>query len=535
MGVTQRLAYHDTRKVVSQAGERFSGKTFGGLHALVKHLWEGNNAQGLVLVSVKSSGTSGGAWEKLNSQECDRDDNPIGVLAIWKQALAACGFDYTEPRSDLAKNEYIEVKNRHGRWNKCYFKSLPPGATIQERTRGIEASFILWDEWIESAEAKQHLVKLIQVIGRRRGVYRLDDSGDRPDLAQQFYLCCNPPTNGPDNAAAKLLFITRQVKAGRRPVGRVDGDVLVFDHNDDPEVAHYHVPLRENIFISPEDQASYRSNLEMEAADDPTAGDRLIGGIWKRKPTGNGLFHLVWKPEHHVRPSLEERGTAFSGLKPSTVVDVIVGWDPGQVWDAKVFLQRHRVIGGRIFWRVLHSIHVRQERLNLEYRAADFLEAQLYLNRLAGQPLNYVMIADRQALDNYNPAGDSVEAQMFGEICQRLIAERPEYREAQVPLMDAPEKGAGSRYERFRLLSQMLQSGELIVSGSCGAVIRMFEGVRQTRKSVDQNKFDLVRNEHIHVFDALTYPQLYFRQRQSLITEPPQEEKKLDCTIVRLA
>lgn len=503
------MAYHDPRLIVLQHGERYSGKTFAALHALVRHMYLNMNPIGMIMTIVKATGEIGGIWKKLNTVETDEHGNPLGVLHIWQQAM---GLEFSEPKQDQSRNHFVEIKNQYGQINRVYFKSLPPGELISARTRGIEFTFCVIDE-ISESNRSDHVTKTIQQLYRRQGVGRWADEDQTEWIRahQQLYLCTNPPDEGPDHWLFKEWAIDIPANEGRPAVGEVQGKIGVWLHNDDPEFAHYHIPVSENRWADDRQKEIIMSSIRKQCASDPTAEDRLIHGIWSKKITGRGIFQDYWVPQIHV-PNLDQRTV----LVPKPGFPIIVGWDPGDTNIGRCYMQRF-VIKGKSYYRIFDATLMLKSRSTYELIVENTFNTLVKWNEEARKvyadssiKFSHLHVSDLQAFVKYLNDSGSFENMQY-EIQSRILIEQFEDRYADMHpiIFEAPPKAKESVEARVRLIQTLLQEERIFVCQSCEPAQMMFA---QLKKASDGrgNEFDYKpkkdANGWIHLFDAMSYP-----------------------------
>lgn len=519
---SQLNAYYDERPIVEMDGERGSGKTLDAVHKLVRHCYLNNNSAAVIFVVVKSSGDRGGAWEKLNSLERDSEGRPSGVLEYWRDHV---GLQATPPRIDNHKNEYVELTNKYGNIVRIDFRSLPPGETIEGRLKGLEPSFALIDEYNETPNAVKLITKLMQQIGRRKGVQRRNTNGEWESAPQQLVLCANPPYSGPDDPCFKFLFRDIPILKKCAPIAEARGDCGVFVRNDDPYIGRWHILMDENIWMDNKEQ--YLENVRIETANDPSAEDRLIRGIWRKKLEGVGIFKHYWKPDIHIKPAPGDPSPALAGLRPVKPDPIIIGYDSGDANNARIFMQCNRVKGGRIIWRIFDEIVDTETHLSIETKARAIMDRRNKWIRAIGYNFAFRDISDRQAMVAYNEMG-GFEYKMYEKISTRLISEHPEFSGMTPIRMEAPGKGPGSVAERVKILHNLLLTESIWVSRTCVRVIDMFAQLKKEKgRNGVENEFHPARSQHLHVFDAVTYPILFYEQNDLMDADYTRDENSL--------
>ena len=185
----QREVYDDPAIFMMAYGERGSGKTVGGLHKLVRHCYNNFNALAVIIVGVKRQALEGGAWYKL----------VFDILPQWKEGM---GLEYTEPKTNTAKDDYLYISNRYGGWSRVLLLSMPVESYVRDRSKGLEPSFVLEDE-AQTLESDVYFSAIVQQLGRRANIHD----------PQQFIACCNP--EGPSNWVYKRFFLKSKDEDGK--------------------------------------------------------------------------------------------------------------------------------------------------------------------------------------------------------------------------------------------------------------------------------------------------------------------------------
>ena len=526
----QLLAYKDRRPIVELDGERGSGKSHTACNIVARHVYDTKNALVFMYVLSKAAGSQGGIWDKLTTRERDGEGKALGVLQAWQDEHGEDMFSFSDPRFDInTHGEYVLIKNRYGDTCRVNFKAVPPGETVKSRTRGGEPTMIVIDEYNATTDPKQApriISAFMQQLGRRKSQYQ-DDDGKWKTAPQQLILCGNPPDLGPDDPSCKLLFVDYPTKQGRPPIVEVDGDVAVFVHNDDPYVGRWHVTAKENRWL---DMDNYQKTIALEAAMDPTAEDRLIHGIWRKKQTGNGIFAGFWNPDIHIRPKIENGKGANGRLYPIKGEPIITGYDPGDSNNARVFMQAIWVNDGGpediLKWRIFDEMIYTDQHLSIDTKVRMYMERRLYWCRIMGERFSFVDVADAQAQTGYNRFNDlGYEAKQHETLSRQLINTKDSRYAAMAPIsIICPSKTPGTVPERLKILRDLLLTERIIVSRSCTRTIDMFAYLKKdARRGGAEDDLHPKRSKHIHTFDAVTYPLLLWMQNGLTIMRSAEE------------
>ena len=456
---SQQELFESPAKYILAYGERASGKTFvlGG-HKLVRHAYENFNALCLVIVGVKSQATQGGVWHKLQTE----------ILPEWKEGL---GLEHTDEKMDLQKAPYIDVQNRYGGWSRISLMSAPYGNILTDRIKGIEPSYVFVDE-LTNLESPAYFNAIVQQLGRRQGI----------EGCQQYCAACNP--SGPSHWVYKRFFESPYDSEG--------------NYNKDYHVVH--VKIAENVANLPE---GYYERVMEAVSNDHIEAQRMLEGKWVDRPSGESILAPYYNKNLHVV------GDSKKGIVPNADFPVIIGYDPGAVNNACIFMQN--LVGSeKSIWTVFDELVTINKKIPYTMLIPLIYRKMKYWNDLVGKKFKYVHISDNSAFNQYRAKTGSYDVRDFEEIskgkCEPFGLE---------PIrMKAAPKFAGSVEGRVRLMIAKLVQEEIIVSAQCNEVIKSIRHLSSEKQK--DGKYDPTlglkpkRSVYIHAFDALTYPIMYF-------------------------
>jgi hypothetical protein len=454
---TQQKIFDDPAKYILAYGERGSGKTFSlGGHKLVRHCYENFNALALIIVGVRSQATLGGVWHKLQ----------VEILPEWKDGI---GLSHTDERQDTQKNLYIDIENRFGGHSRVVLISVPYGAFIKDRIKGFEPSLVFVDE-LTNLDTSDYFNAVVQQLGRRQGI----------NGPQQYLAACNP--DGPSHWVYKRFFEEPYDDEG--------------NWNDD--YSTYHVPIKENVDNLP---LGYYDRILEAVKSDPVEEARMVRGEWIDRPAGDAIFGPYFNNTLHVV------GDAKSGIIPNPEYPVIMGWDPGSVNNAIIFMQALPGVDKTV-WAIFDEMVVINKKLPYTSLIPLVMRKMSYWNRTVGADLNFIHISDNSAFNQYRAKTGSYDVRDIEEIS------RDKAKTFKLPpiRMRAAPKFSGSVEARVRLTVAKLQSEEIMVSAQCTSVIKMFRNLVSEKpgKTYDPNiAFKPKRSVYVHAFDAMSYPIIY--------------------------
>lgn len=471
----QRLFDSETRYILAWS-EKGSGKTWGVLHKLVRHCYENQDAEAVIIIPVLSMATRGGAWHKLQFQILPawRDGNRDKEGNLTDDGL---GIQFSDVKSDK-QHEYIWIENMHGGWSKVVLVSAPHADQLKERIKGFEPSFVFVDE-LTSCKNSNYFHSVAAQIGRRPGT----------QTVQQYVGATNP--EGPSHWVHKVFF--------EDPVSDETGEW-------DMDYEHIYFPSDENVANMKE---GYFEGLAKLWKNDPIEAARMVGGQWIDKPSGEGLFAGIYNPQLHIHPLLPGgQPDVRSRIMPVEGNTMIIGLDPGSVYNSFSFLQRLKV-DGRIKWVVFDEIVITRKRIPYPVLIPIIMRRIVWWRTVVGPNLPMVWVSDSSAFNQYRAATGSFDVL---DLEKAYNAQRERYGLEQIKIKQAP-KANGSKPERTRLLQNALAQDEIIISSTCSKHRRMLE-MQESEKQKPGEPHDPTRaltparSDWIHVLDSLTYPML---------------------------
>lgn len=477
----QKKAFDSVARYLLAYGEKGSGKTRGLLDKLVRHAYENQNALCLIVVKQMAMATKGGAWDELIQQVLPtwRDGNRDRDGNLLDEGM---GLQFSDIKYDANHNPFVWVENRFGGWSMITVMTAPHGHQLRARIRGYTPSCVLVDE-LTSCETRDYFTAISAQVGRKRGI----------DGPQQYMAACNP--EGPSHWVYKVWF----EEAFNEETGAWDEDY-----------EKHHIPIQENRHNLPD---GYIENLEKLYKSDPIEADRMLRGVWVDRPSGDSLFRDVFNIGLHVRPLKDDGNPDHKRrLLPIAGHPIIIGMDPGSVYNAYSFMQWLPPIAGVTPWRDEMGWLIFDEVCLFKRKVAyqqltpiKMRRVKWWREQVAGR-LPQVWLSDNSAFNQYRAAQGSYDVL---EIERTYAAYRERYGLEPLKVKQAP-KFAGSRQIRVRLLSQLLADQRILISSSCihtRAMLLNLESEKQKPGDFDPDKaLTPKRSDWIHIFDALTYP-----------------------------
>ncbi len=470
-------------------GERGGGKTIACGHRLFKHAYEYAGAAICVTTLTRSSATLGGAWTKLQTI----------VLPVWQDGIGMEGEGKGGQvifKMDDSRNRYFWLRTEDGGWSMFFLRSMMHGEHIQSRLKGMEFTGFFFDELTE-ADDDGYFSHPIQQLGRI------------PGIPNQFYLgACNPSEDGEDHWVYQRFMTGFDNPAEKRPKRRAD-------------YRTFHFPMTENDFMTPAEKEAYLDKVYEACRTDPTAEDRLLKGIWRKKAADKGIFREYFKRELHLRGNVEKNTVI---IPQGRVIDV--GYDIGTANSSITFLQRYRTQSGW-GWAVLDEIVLTGKYVPIDQIAPKLLGLMNYWCERTGTQFRFNHISDAAAFDQMRPDGSYDARALEKAVWRELETHAAKYpalrhlvrRERDAEGKEKPDgkvvavefelipcpKPNGSVPARVKMCITLLQGNDLVVSAKAMRHVEMLETLEPdgAKGIFHPKKTDA---GHIHVFDSMSYP-----------------------------
>lgn len=469
---TQRQAYDSIARFVLTYGGRGSGKTVVGLHAMVRHCYDEENALALVIAPAKRTGKIG----VIGDLE--------GVLDIWKNGNrdkdgnrvdTGMGLEYTEPYLDPnTKDTTIEITNIHGGRSTIILISIPYPSQVSRRMKAMSPSFVYFDE-ITETDGDEYFAGISQQLGRRK---KYEIKGP-----QQFYASCNP--EGPSHWVFDVYFVRCVDKDGTR----------------DPKFNVFHIPIEENRHNLPD---GYYEGQVLPTLKDDIDFRRLIKGEWVDRPSGDAIFKDYYSPELHVRPPLNSpQHLQGMGIVPHRGIPIILGYDPGPNNYCITIMQMVPHKDGAVTWLVIDELNFVGEHRPDFYVAKKLMEKLEFWEKFTANTCTFVHIADQSAFTHQRSDGN-YDATRMRTLTNSKVVMRP---------FSSTHNTKGSVASRIGMVRALFANNSLFISATC---TKMHDAMRLiASKKPRPGEYDDMagltpkRSPYLHPFDSMSYPIFY--------------------------
>lgn len=472
---TQQAAYESKARYLLFHGERGSSKTIGALHKLVEHCYLNRNALAIIIVGVKRQAEEGGAWHKLTAE----------VLPIWRDGNRnkegklideGIGLEFTEPKTNTAKDVFIWVSNKWGGWSRILLLSMPVESFVADRIKGMEPSFVLVDE-AQTLETEVYFTAVIQQLGRRPHI----------DTVQQVVYCANPA--GPSHWLYKRFF-------------EIPVDPETGAWNED--YAEFHFPIQENIHNLPPD---YWKNVLEACKNDPTEYARMVQGIWVDRPEGDALFALDFREELHMRGDVLKN----QGLCPVKGHPLIFSYDLGAA-HTSIHLKQIIPTKDKIYKLTVDEFDFVGQYMPYFRLVPKLIQRMKYWEDRMNCKFYFVHVSDDSAFNQYRAKEGSFDCWDIEQLSKDYVNktfpgdENKELRERYTIRMVAAPKGPHSVEARVRMTRDSLQQDEILISATCPKTREMFMKLEED----PDNRLKPKKSPFLHKFDSFSYGDFYF-------------------------
>lgn len=474
--VEQKELFYAQQKFILCWSEKGSGKTWGILHKVVDHLYNNQNALAIIGVRVRSMANKGGAWDKLTTF----------ILPEWRKGI---DLNYSDVQRDSQHNELIWVQNKFGTWCCVVLISCPNASQLKDRMPGYEPSLVFWDELTKCDSPEYFKAPAIQ-LGRRPGVKGV----------QQFIGACNP--EGESHWVYQTWF--------KEPFDEVTAQ-------KDTEFHDIYFPVQSNVSNL---RKGYIDSLQKIYRHDPIGAARMIKGEWIDRPSGEALFADIFNIVLHVKPlNAHQQPDNNRRLEPQVDYPIIIGLDPGAVFNAFIFEQWLPIADERT-WLIFDEAVTIRRRVNYRDFVPIIQRKVQFWRQVAAERsgrdilkvnMPQIWISDNSAFNQYRPGG---QAGSFDVLDLERIYETNRAKYGLEPLKIRPcPKPPGSVITRVQLLQNALGDGRVLVSSWCSKVIAMMNKLEgtSTKDGEEPDPEALLtpkRSDYVHTFDGVTYPML---------------------------
>jgi len=442
--------FNCSKRYLLVSGPRYSSKTIGVLHRLVRHCWETKGGRvGVFCKTIRNA--KSGVWSDLTDL----------IIPEWEENLD--GFEITvKPKVDgVTKMNFMKVANMHGGETEIQLHSLDVDHDIEEKIKGTRFSMIFFSELSNFKDSC--------VFSISKGQLRL------PGLdyhRHQWIGDTNPAEEGTTSWIYKLWY----------------EEPFQEDHPD-PEYAEQFKIIESMIHDNPYLSEHDRKDLIATFRPDPELYDRYVLGKWTASSTDSHFGKVFKTPLHVVGNTDSPIEEEWEVILPSdNCTELIGGWDLGDRNHAFHIMEKVRTMNG-VRWAVLDELVVLHADVSLEDFTGEAMDRIEQIEGHIGKPVRWTHWSDMSAMNRFRAAGNTYD--------HRVVAAASD---GKINMIGAP-KFAGSVRQRVKLIKDLLMLNRLHISAHCHRTIDMMKFLRKG-KSVGQY---VINDDNKHSFDSLSY------------------------------
>lgn len=469
--------FNSRARILLVSGSRKSGKTFGLLERIVRHMWETPGARVGVFAKSKGLAKEFGSWQDLTEKHVP------GWIGIESALDPKIIFEITTVNSEgvpgvkqdgQTRTAFFRVRNMYGGESEARLFSIEHDHEVEAKVKNKVFSLIYFIE-LSNFQDKRILTVTLQQL--RMDHLRPKDG--KQDVMHQWAGDTNPDVElGNRSWIYKTFYVDRNKKDMTEKEKMFYGSMQVIElfHGENP-----HITQQEIV------------ELEISCEDDPALNDSYVKGIWGDGAQQRGKLLAPWFIRNfHVVGGGEGEGDQID-VRPGTVM-LWGGWDLGNVNHAVVLLDMWFVnISGvdRRHWAVLDEKWTINEKIDLVDFTHDIVEKMDHLNTINKKTYDWKHWSDIDAIKLWNPSAAAYDYQIVQAASHGKI------------VLQGVAKPEGSVRSRVWILKRLLKEKRLFISARCTRTIEMIENLRR-----GDGKDYVHQDEYKHLFDCLTYPLL---------------------------
>jgi hypothetical protein len=466
-------------RLVLVEGPRKSGKSIAICHKVWRHLWETPGAHVGVFAKTIKSAKDGGSWVDIVQVVGPHwiGSGMIGNTGMPLEYTTYDGAGVPGPRQDgQTRTLYFKIRNMHGGESELKLFSLDNDHEVEAKVKNLRFSMI-W--FVELSNFKTRDVFNISILSLRMVHLNFNQ--------HQWIADTNPAIEGKDSWIYKLWHVEKYKEKHDKPAFQKNLHVRKFTLDGNKK------------YLDPREL----EELQGTYADDPGEYARNVLGEWTRGKGGSEKhFSDLIKPDLHYIPNSIDI--------PAETVELLTGWDTGDVNHAAVILEE-RIVNGTSVFLIHEELEVLGQEISLEQFAYDFYQKIISIEEFYKREFQWEHWSDDTATTAFRSAIGGYDASLILKATQGRV---------EIQGADKPE---GSIAHSIRIIRKLLREHRLFVSETCPQVKRMLEEIEQpnTTPELTVDKYNPLK----HIFDALRYP-IYMRIRWESFANRPESVKR---------
>lgn len=447
-------------------GPRYSGKTFGIIHRVLRHAFDVDGAMIGVIAKTLKNAKSSGVWLLL-----------CRFITHWEKHCK--GFKVLEGPKTAGdtKLSFVRIRNRHGTISEIQCHSLEHAQEVEAKFKSSCYSMF----WLSEVDqfCTEHAFGILCDALRMTPFI--------PFEQHQIIADCNPPDSGTNNWLWKRWFeykdsAPKDTDTDKTAVAKAHLHRILVMIDDNPQLA----PEQKDDLIE-----RYRHR--------PSFFNRFVLGIWEMA-VEDGHFTEVWDESKHVLGKMDCPADEREVMIPTAACKtMLTGWDMGEKNHAFHIIEkitnedpvtRKQIVS----FSAIDEIVI----ISTFTLIGDFVEACL-------ERISYWekwQLEQRQITLSWRHWSDTNAFDVSARSGTSNAAIAYEASGGRINLIGAP-KYRGSNKDKVDLLAELLGQGRLHVSAQLLATRAMFANLRKGSDAVGKFVAD---DDHKHPFDSLAYP-----------------------------
>lgn len=475
----QLAVFNCYKRYVCCAGGRRNGKSVGVGHKVIRHMWETPGAEVALIATTIKSAKEQGAFQDLISIILPDwiGSNMVGIGGLPMDYTSKSGNGLPGPRTDAAtRTSSFKIRNYWGGESQLMLFSIDNENEVESITKSKRFSMVWLSEGanFKSKDIFKNLIQMLRMFGL-------------PFNQHQLIVDTNPAEEGDEHWIYKEWYVNRlrdkppkEMLELKNPITQEDWEL----QRSNLELFEFF--LEDNIFLSKEEIAE----LKATNCDNQGDYDRNVLGKWVK---GHGLkgkvFADIIDTTKHFLGTTEDEWITLS----ENTIELIVGWDPGQVNHAAAIVEKIVIDKMRIY-NLIDEVVLTDEKIGTAAFAYTVWEKMRYIEQFYQKRFKWTHWADSSVFD-WRASIENYDSEIIREATEGQV------------IVEGVDKPKDSVKYGIRMMRRALFENRLFIGANCPKHKEMMLDLKDT--DIEEDTFLK------HPFDALRYV-IYMEERKHL-------------------
>lgn len=465
--------FNSRKRILLVCGSRKSGKTYGVLHRIARHLWETPGARvGVFAKSIKLA-KEGGTWQDFldytlpewcgSGMATQDGTDTFRITTLDKHGEPGCIQD------SVTRTQYVKLRNYWGGESEIRLFSIDHDQEVASKVKNKSFSMIYF---IELSMFKDKRVLTVTLPSMR--MPHLRPRNDEPDTNHQWIADANPDEELGNRSWFYDVWYKERIKPDHKyPRFQSSLGLIEMFSADNP----------------------YCTKQELEELEASCDGDQALYDSYVLGIHGDGgqkrnrHFAQFFIPKVHI---IGENNETIA-ISPNT--DTLrCGWDMGSSVNHAAGINEKRIVRIRgtdvIVWNKIDELVTLREDITIGEFAIEFLAKMDAIEKEYGRKFEWIHYSDDTAMNVMRATTASFDyLEVLAATDGRIT-------------LTGVEKAPGSVRSRVALLRRLLRENRYFIGARCVKTRLMIE---ECKKGDTATEF-VMQDEHKHVFDETTYP-----------------------------